>query len=825
MQEKIGDIIDEEFMLKLRVESFRRRCFDFITHQDGKVHEKQQEALQILTDSKTEEFLFGGAAGGAKILANDGVILTPFGWKKGEDLKVGDLVNNPDGSVQRIIAIKDEIYVDQWTVFFRDGTSTDVGKEHLWNAWKGGKGRKISNVRTFGEDSAEVIETSELKEWLDRGYNPQIPVCRPQSFNRTSNEKNRVDPYLLGVLLGDGCLSGKSITISSHLEDLGHYRGELGSEDMYYGSDYISFKGEKGVWLKEKLAAYGLLGKKSFDKFIPESYKWSSVEDRLSLLQGLMDTDGTSSRDKNACSYTTISEELANDVAFVVRSLGGIVTIGKKDAGYKDEDGEYVECNDAFCLYIRFPDPDDLFRMARKKHGVFGKNLVQKCVTDVRITGKIRGRCITVSNPNGLYITNDFIVTHNSWTGCTWLLFMCILYPNTNWFMGRKELKRITESTLKTFFKVCREYGFTDYKYNAQKYFIKFGNGSNIDLLELKYLPSDMEYERFGSTEYTGGWIDEIAEIDFGAFDVLRTRIGRHMNTEYKIAGCIFATCNPTKGWPKKYFYDPSLKGRLLDHQKFLQSLVTDNPFIDDGYIERLERTTDQSKRERLLKGNWEYDNNSNALCSYDDILGVFENDHLKTDGKYYLTADIARLGSDKAVVLVWEGWKVVDYRVYDISLTTEIQTCINDFRYTYQIKARDCVADQDGVGGGVVDNCGIEGFQNNAAAKRVTLADGRIMPNYKNYQTQCAYMLAEKIREGQIYIQATIKPKYKDEIIEEFGQLQSWKTDDDAKVYIKPKKEIKKDLQGRSPDWRDAFLMRAHFELRPSGDYFIVGL
>jgi phage terminase large subunit len=411
-----------------------------------------------------------------------------------------------------------------------------------------------------------------------------------------------------------------------------------------------------------------------------------------------------------------------------------------------------------------------------------------------------------------------------SWTGCTWLLFMCILYPDTNWFMGRKELKRITESTLKTFFKVCKEYGFSDYKYNAQKYFIKFSNGSNIDLLELKYLPSDSEYERFGSTEYTGGWIDEIAEIDFGAFDVLRTRIGRQLNDKYKIKGRIFATCNPTKKWPKKYFYDKSIKKNLDKHQKFLQSLVTDNPFIDDGYIERLERTTDNSKRERLLKGNWEYDENPNALCSYDDIMAVFDNDHIKTDKEFYLTADVARLGSDKAVILVWEGWKVVDYKVYDISLITEQAKCIEDFRYRYQIRKKNCIADQDGVGGGLVDMTGIEGFVNNASAKKVTMSDGRIQPNFKNYQTQCAYHLVDKINSGQLYIEAPMKPKYKEEIMEEFGQLQSYKTDDDMKVYMLPKREIKQSI-GRSPDWRDAFLMRAHFDIQPRGSYFIVGL
>ena len=411
-----------------------------------------------------------------------------------------------------------------------------------------------------------------------------------------------------------------------------------------------------------------------------------------------------------------------------------------------------------------------------------------------------------------------------SWTGCTWLTFMCLLYPNTNWFIGREELKRITESTLKTLFKVFREYGVTDYKYNAQKFFVRFPNGSNIDLLELKYKPSDPDFERFGSTEYTGGWIDEVSEVDFGAFDVLRTRIGRHLNDHYGILGKIFTTCNPSKKWPKRYFYDPWKKGELQDFQVFVPSLVTDNPFIDGGYIERLKRTTDKAKRERLLNGNWEYDDNPDELCSYDDILAVFENDHVAPTGHRYITADVARLGSDKAIVLVWDGWMVIDYEAFKISRTTEIQDSINRFRKKYQIPRKNCIADQDGVGGGVVDNCGIQGFVNNAAAVRVELSDGRIQPNYNNYQTQCGYHLVDKINEHQLYVAVRLKDAFREEIIEELGQLQSYKTEDDRKVYLLPKKEIRQNI-GRSPDWRDALLMRSHFDLRPSRRNFMIGL
>jgi len=353
-------------------------------------------------ESPADIVIYGGAAGGGKVVANNGIVLAPHGWKLGSELCVGDLLNNPDGSIQRIIQIKPEVYLDKWVVEFSDGTSTDVAEDHLWLAWRGRKGRKINNRRVFGEPSAEVVETKALLDWLERGYAPQIPVCKPQSFNRTTKESHKIDPYLLGVLLGDGCITTKQPTISCGESDKEHYRRIFGDIDTEYGThNNIRFVGEKRKRLIEKLQLHGLFGTNSKTKFIPEVYKWSSIESRRQLVKGLMDTDGWSAKDKNACYYDTVSKQLADDTAFVLRSLGAIVTI--------------TMCNDVYHLYIRIEYPDTLFSLARKKQGEFGRNLVQKRVVSVTVNGKIRGRCITVSNPNGLYITNDFIVTHNSY--------------------------------------------------------------------------------------------------------------------------------------------------------------------------------------------------------------------------------------------------------------------------------------------------------------------------------------------------------------------------------------------------------------------------
>ena len=215
-----------------------------------------------------------------------------------------------------------------------------------------------------------------------------------------------------------------------------------------------------------------------------------------------------------------------------------------------------------------------------------------------------------------------------SWTGCSDLAFKCLAYPGTKWFIGRESLKRLRESTLITFYKVCKAYGIKtgrDFNYNGQDHFVEFKNGSRIDLLDLRYLPSDPLYERYGSTEYTGGWIEEGGEVNFGAYDTLKTRIGRQYNDKYGLLRKLFITCNPKKNWMYNTFYKPSQNNALPDNRIYLPCLVQENPFIESGYIEALLSTTDKVKKERLLKGNWDYDDNPNSLCSYDSIAAIFK--------------------------------------------------------------------------------------------------------------------------------------------------------------------------------------------------------
>lgn len=407
-----------------------------------------------------------------------------------------------------------------------------------------------------------------------------------------------------------------------------------------------------------------------------------------------------------------------------------------------------------------------------------------------------------------------------SFFGCLWLIEGCQKYPGSRWVMGRSKLKTLKETTLNTFFEACSQLQITEqFNYNSQQGVINWNNGSQIILKDLFLYPSDKNFDSLGSLEITGAFVDEVNQITEKAWLVLKSRI-RYKLDEFGLTPKLLGTCNPAKNWVYHRFFKPHKNGNLKKGLKFIQSLLSDNPHISKHYKENL-KTLDVNSKERLLNGNWDYDDDPNALCQFQDIQAIFHNNHV-TPGKKYLTADIARLGSDKAIILVWDGWQIIDYKIYDLSLTTEIQDTINLFRQKHQIAAHHCIADQDGLGAGVVDNCGIKGFVNGSTPFREEAGEDYSKPQYYNLQAQCGYYLAKKINDNQIWFKASIETRYKEEIEEELGQLKNWKVDDERKVYLLPKSEIKENI-GRSPDWRDVLLMRSYFDLEVDTDNLII--
>lgn len=360
-------------------------------------------------------------------------------------------------------------------------------------------------------------------------------------------------------------------------------------------------------------------------------------------------------------------------------------------------------------------------------------------------------------------------------------------------------------STFLTWVKVCQYHNIPrdEWTMNGTYNYILFKNGSRVDLLDVKYLPSDPFYERFGSLEYTDGAIEECGEIDFRAYDVLKTRVGRHLNKELGIRATLALTGNPKKNWTYTTFYQPWKKGALPGNMAFIQSLYGDNPYTADVYEVQLGSITDQSTKERLMYGNWDYEDNPDVLIDFSTVQNMFSNDFVKA-GPKKIVADIARYGSDRAIITVWSGLQLTDYKSFNISSMVDIQNAITTLKKKYFIPASEIIVDEDGIGGGVVDNLKCKGFVNNSRP---------LNTNYYNLKSECGYKLGELA--SQIWISANMPENEKDAIMLELSMLRTYDADSDGKLKIMPKDKIKEYI-GRSPDWLDCFIMRMFWEIRP---------
>jgi hypothetical protein len=204
---------------------------------------------------------------------------------------------------------------------------------------------------------------------------------------------------------------------------------------------------------------------------------------------------------------------------------------------------------------------------------------------------------------------------------CYWLTIMCLAYPDTGWGMGRRELTNLKKTTLITLFKVFRECDIEsgrDYTYNQQLNIITFANGSQIFLIDTAYKPSDPLYARFGGFELTGCAVDESAETDYKAIEILYTRCGRRKNFEYGIRRKMLETFNPDKGHVYKRYYKPQKDGQPKPRHIFITALPSDNPSPEvPEYIAGILATASKSTIQRLIHGNFEYDDVQGALWNW----------------------------------------------------------------------------------------------------------------------------------------------------------------------------------------------------------------
>lgn len=585
-----------------------------------------------------KEVLYGGAAGGGKLVRKGGLVLTPFGYKKIEDLKVGSRINAPDGTTQKIIQLHPWVRLQGVRVHFHDGAYTDVAWDHLWLAWRSGVQKKRpQGQKEFGEGSAEVVETRDLKAWLDKALAqqeagqrpnwPLIPVCKPQVFNVQRPYKTDLDPYQLGYWLGDGHVSGENgkTNIGFTTEDIDHFYENFGYEDVsqFYRneSDTVAFilKHDRRRHWMAMLKRCKLDQAKSLTKFVPEEFLYGSIETRTAILQGLMDTDGYAD-ERGQLYFTTISEQLSNDVKFLVQSLGGTATVTSKIATCNGQDH-----NRAYTAYIKLPNTIQPFRLDRKLARLQGSDLLHRRVVKIEEIEEIEGRCITVSHPSRCYITNDFIVTHNSYA----LISDPMRYFDHADFIGLI-LRRTNDELRELIWKTQEMYpkAFPGAKWQEKKSQWVFPSGAR---LWMTYLERDEDVLRYQGLSFSYiGW-DELTQHPTPfAYNYMRSRL---RTTDPTLPTFIRATTNPGgpgMGWVKKMFIDPAPPnkafaatdidtgevlrypdshanaGKPLFYRRFIPASLYDNPYLTaDGAYEANLLSLPEMQRRQLLEGDW----------------------------------------------------------------------------------------------------------------------------------------------------------------------------------------------------------------------------
>ena len=351
-------------------------------------------------------------------------VLTPTGWVTMGDIKVGNKVIGSDGKEQYVLGVYPQGVRPMYKVEFSDGTHTSCGLEHLWSVntlnMRTAKTRDKQGKGVYRPNYGyKVVKTSDMMNDIKkRGrYNYRLPVVSPVDFEKRDV---LIDPYLLGLLLGDGGIKTEVNFTTADVELVGYVESVLPGNSQIkkvtnsnYGYRITKQNGLINP-VTQLLKDMDLYGCGSNDKFIPKDYLYNSLEVRVSLLQGLMDTDGYVDK-KGTVQFTTVSEQLCDDVRELVLSLGGTARVNSKIPTYT-YNGEKKEGQLAYTVTMSFANNIVPFKLLRKIDRYYKrtKYLEQKYVKSITYSHDEESVCIKVSNPDELYVTRDYVLTHNT---------------------------------------------------------------------------------------------------------------------------------------------------------------------------------------------------------------------------------------------------------------------------------------------------------------------------------------------------------------------------------------------------------------------------
>jgi len=393
---------------------------DLAAFPDNPTYPQQQYMDSHFRD--TDIILQLGSAGTGKAQPNDRLVKTPDGWLPIGEIEIGQELTMPDGSVSLVDGIFPQGEKLVYRVEFEDGRETECCSEHLW---------KVQHSRW--KNAFKVISMGEIKEKIEKtkhmaSYRPfRIPLVLPEEKNNLKKEV-LIDPYVMGMYLGDGSSRGGCFKITTADADIRNiledrivdgYKLSVCSDNITYA--FVREVNDKKInhnYYVDSLSNYGINGLRSWEKYIPVDYiDGLDKEQKLELIRGLMDSDGEVDSNGSVYYHTT-SEKLRIGFIEVLRSLGGIAYTKERYTKY-DYLGEKRIGRKSYRVRVRFTEPKELFNLPRKRDQVSENSQYSKCnlaIESIKDVGIKECTCISVNHPDHLYITDDYIVTHNTFT-------------------------------------------------------------------------------------------------------------------------------------------------------------------------------------------------------------------------------------------------------------------------------------------------------------------------------------------------------------------------------------------------------------------------
>lgn len=686
-----------------------------------------QAGFQEKFVSTNVDFSVGGGVLNPQPL--DSLIATPNGFVRMGDIKAGDVVCDTKGGTQVVNFVIDKGVQPCVEFILSDGRKVRSALSHHWMV----KERHNYILDVSSEDIINYIE-AEKERNKNRKHQHinryRIPMCSPCFLEKTELPDNVLHPYVVGYILGNGCVSEKAhapyISTSDH--EVVEYIRSLGYNLVKaYTQNKAAHYEFRGVGFKQALKDSGIYGMVSINKCIPDIYKYASVEDRFHLLRGLFDSDGTCEKRGGQVSYKSISLQLIKDIQEVIYSLGGTANYTKHKAQPMFMRDKYHNTHDSYTVRVRIEDDTKLFWLQRKKqyakHNEERRQLLYLGIVDYTVLPPCEMRCINVSGDDHLYLTDNYVITRNC--GKSFAAVLSVAEPsNDGRFRGlflRNNLAdaRAAGGILDTFKEI---YGDSIEVVESGEPHVTFKSGARIDVTHVADQGRDKILQRFKGRQYDFIYFDEGTGFEWSCFTAIYSR---NRGTA-KWTGRVRMTTNPDKNhWLRRfldwyigpdgfiredregvvrYFFIngetvndvvwgdskesvyqqckiqidrvlAKVNGKngnatyedLIKSFTFYLGRMSENKASignNSGYVGSVALTGGRSAQQ-LLEGNWNVspDTDLDAPIQPHVAAAVFDNDPCINNDKW-ITVDLADVGDDNTIILIWNGFHVIDYLI-----------------------------------------------------------------------------------------------------------------------------------------------------------------